>query len=312
MCRIDERAYVRSDGHESVFQDNVLCEKGRQRGRMCSDARVRRTEYPDPTSSPIASSPLTPSANTRPRRPSTSGRPSTREGPITSLTPEIHIELGSKKGKGKGYISITTGKSKRLSTSSTSGSDASHTVRTGYPNISPPPLDSGYGVLRPGYSQRNPSSDESFASSSRGYRPSDDYDTPSLVTTTTEASSGNHPIIHNNARQRVSKIDTTRGPSDSLPSPYRLTEFAPRDVSYAPEITGRDEDRQRRRDEQKKRQEAADREAAVNKAREENLKKVRFETDRATHRAEKRGENNFAAHEKRRAEDRERLQGPCK
>ncbi|KAH6611839.1 hypothetical protein C7974DRAFT_85623 [Boeremia exigua] len=326
MCRIDERVYVRTDGHRSVFQDKTLCEKGRRHGKMCSDPKVRRTEYQDPTSSPMASSPVTPSYNTRTRRPSVSSRPSTRDGPIESLKPGIHIEIGAKKGKGKSYlptVSITTGKTKRTSTGSASGSDASHTVRTGYPDISPPPLDSNHGRLHPSFGQQwNPSSDESFVGSSRV--PSlYDYDSPSLVTATTGTSSGNHPIIHNGARRAPTQTDTTRGHTASPASPYHTTEFVPsatfqdtsarteRDQrhasSYAPEITGRDEDRQRRRDENKRRQEALDREVAANLVREENLKKVRFETDRPKHRADERAQNNFAAHEQRRTDDRERL-----
>ena len=98
MCRVDERVYVRADGHRSVFQEDFMCEKGKQLRRICPDAKVRRTEYPDPTSSPIASSPITPNGPLyRPRRPSTSAK----DGPIASLKPEIHIEFSSKKGKGK-------------------------------------------------------------------------------------------------------------------------------------------------------------------------------------------------------------------
>lgn len=321
MCRIDERVYVRTDGHESVFQDTVMCERGRSRGKMCSDARTRRTTYPDPTSSPVASSPVTPAYNTRTRRPSTSSRPSTRDGPITSIGNEIHIEIGSKKGKGKSYmptVSITTGKAKRSSTGSTSGSEPSHTVRTGFPDMSPPPLEPNRGGLRPRLrEQRLPSSDESFSGSSRVpslYRTSDDYDTPSLVTTTTGASSVNQPIIHNGPRRHVpSPIDSTRGHSSSPSSPYRTTEFKPskvldetparaernrHDSSYAPEILGRDEDRQRRRDE-KRRQEALDRDLAASVMHDENQKHVRFES-RTKLQAGEQPKNSFAAHEARR------------
>ncbi|KAJ4983533.1 hypothetical protein SVAN01_10995 [Stagonosporopsis vannaccii] len=323
MCRIDERVYVRTDGHKSVFQDTTLCERGRQRKQACSDARVRRTEYPDPTSSPMASSPLTPTYNTRARRPSVSSRPSTRDGPITSLRPEIHIEIGSKKGKGKSYVptvSITTGKAKRASTGSTSGSEASHTVRTGYPDISPPPLGSSHGGLRPRNSkQRNPPSDESFSGSSRVpslYQTSDGYDSPSLATTTTGASSGHAPIIHNGARHLPSSANTTYGYSGSPASPYLTTEFKPSSTfnetadhdyrnssTYASEIVGRDEDRQRRREEQRRRQEALDRDYAASAVREENQKHVRFEKTRKEQPTQK----SFTAHERRRAEEHEEL-----
>lgn len=323
MCRIDERVYVRTDGHQSVFQDTTLCDRGRRRGKTCSDARVRRTEYPDPTSTPMESSPITPTYTTRARRPSVSSRPSTRDGPITSLKPEIHIEIGSKKGKGKSYVptvSITTGKSKRSSTGSTSGSEASHAVRTGYPDISPPPLEPNHGGLRPRFSQqRNVSSDESFTGSSHVpslYQTSDGYDSPSLATTTTGASSSHHPIIHNGARHVPSPANTTRGHAGSPASPYRTTEFKPsshfdetparddRNAStYAPEILGRDEDRQRRRAEEKRRQEALDREYAASTMREENQKHVRFEKSRSEQPAQK----SFTAHERRRTEEHEHL-----
>ncbi len=327
MCRIDKRVYVRNDGHESVFEDKFLCEKGRQLGEPCPDVRVRRKTYPDPTSSPVTNSPITPSFNTQTRRPSVSSRPSTRDGPIASLKPEIRIEIGSKKGGSKSYVSITTGKNKRSSTGSASGSDASHTIRTGYPEMSPPPLDRSHGTLRPSYGQqRNPSSDESFTGSSRVpslYRTSDDNVTLSLATTDT--SSGNHPIIHHGTRQGASLNDSTRGHPRGPASPYNVAEVVPRGsardapprterdrrdpASYATEILGRDEDRQRRRDERRQ-QEAIDREVAANLMRLENQnhKQVRFEpSSRDKDRAERRAENTFAAHEQRRAEDREHL-----
>lgn len=280
---------------------------------MCSNVDVRRTEYPDPTSSPITSSPITPNYHTQARRPSVSSRPSTRDGSIKSLKPEIHIDITAKKGKP--LVSITTGKSKRESAGSTSayesaGSEASHTVRTGYPDVSPPPLNSGHGGLRPQSGHyRNPSSDESIPSSSRvafAYHNSSDYDTPSLVTGTSTTSSGTRPVLHQATRTMPSQINTTLGQSGAPVSPYRTTEFTPRaahnDTSYAPEITGRDEDRQRRRDEQRKRQEANDREFAASVMREEN-RRVHFETSCANDRAEQRADRTYA----NRAEGREQL-----
>ena len=326
MCRVDERVYVRADGHRSVFQEDFMCEKGKQLRRICPDAKVRRTEYPDPTSSPIASSPITPNGPLyRPRRPSTSAK----DGPIASLKPEIHIEFSSKKGKGKSYgptVHITTGKTKRTSGGSSSayespGSEGSHTVRTGYPDISPPPLSRG--GLRPTSDQyRNMSSDESHSGSSHiahTYHTSDGYDTPSLATGTTSTSSGVRPIIHNGPRHAPSPIDSTRGTAGSPSNSYRTAEVRPSSLynedsdrtrstsSYAPEITGREADRQQRREQQKRQQEALDRELAANLIREENIKQVRFETDRANHRTAERAQNAYAAQEQRRAEDRERL-----
>lgn len=199
-------------------------------------------------------------------------------------------------------------------------------MRTGYPDMSPPPLHATPGGLRPNQ-YRNPSSDESFSSSSRvapTYHTSDGYDTPSLATGTTGTSSGDRPIIHHGPRHAPSPTNATRGQSRSPASPYFTTEFTPSSLhssdnerskrsssSYAPEITGRDEDRQRRREEnsreQKRRQENLDREVAANLIREENNKHVRFDTK---HKAEERAPTSFAAHEQRRTDDRRARQQP--
>ncbi|KAF3042534.1 hypothetical protein E8E11_003200 [Didymella keratinophila] len=286
---------------------------------MCSKVDVRRTEYPDPTSSPIASSPITPNYHTQARRPSVSSRPSTREGPIKSLKPGIHIGLTMSNGTPQ--VSITTGKSKRESSGSISaqesaGSEASGTVWTGFPNISPPFPNPGQGTLRPRAGHYcNPSSDESVPGSSRMshvYRDSSDYDTPSLATGTTTSSSGIRPVIHHAARSAMpAQINTTLRQASGSASPYRTTEFAPRsahvDGCYASEIVGRDEDRQRQRDERRKRQEAIDREGAANLVREEN-RRVHFEPSRAQGRAEERADRTFAG----RADGREQLRQESK
>ncbi|KAF9693970.1 hypothetical protein EKO04_008017 [Ascochyta lentis] len=334
MCRIEEKVYIRTDGHRSVFQDFIHCDKGRLRGKKCSDPKIRTTEYHDPAPSPITNSPLTPSGSyqTRTRRPSTSSRPSTRDGPVT-LRPEIIIEIGSKKGKGKGKsyptVSISTKDNHRSSMGSTSaidspGSDASHTVRTGYPDTHLP-LNSSYarggGLQTRPEQYRNPSSDESFTGSVRfpsQYRTSDEYDTPSLATATTATSSSTRPVIHHGPCNGSSPINVARGHAGSPSSPYRTTVVTPQGIyeetiqrtehshhatsSYAPEITGRDEHRQRLREEQRSRQEAQDREIAANLIREEN-KRVHFENSRAQDRAEQRADKTFAG----RADGRERL-----
>lgn len=329
MCQIDERVYVRTDGHRSVFHDTRQCDRGRRRGKTCSDAKIRITEYRDPTSSPIPSSPVTPSYQTRTRRPSMSSRPSTREGPVTSLKPEMHIAIGSKKGKGKSYptVSITVGKSHRSSMGSTSAfespdSEASHAVRTGFPDAPAPPLTSTFGGFHPRQDQyRNPSSDESLAGPHHGapaYHYSDEYDTPSLATGTTATSNGARPVIHHGPRHVPGAIDTTRGQSGSPSNPYRTAVVTPRGVydntcdrtdpsqrsssSYAPEIIGRDEDRQRRREEQRRRQEDRDRENFADVSKEES-RRVHFEPSRAKDRAEQRADKTFAG----RAEGREQL-----
>ncbi|KAF1922525.1 uncharacterized protein M421DRAFT_354471 [Didymella exigua CBS 183.55] len=310
MCRVDEKIYVRSDGRRSKFQDTSLCERGRRRGKMCSNAEVRRTEYPDPTSSPIASSPITPSFSTQARRPSASSRPSTRDGSIKSLKPEIHIDLTV--NKGKPYFSITTGKSKRESAGSNSafesgGSEASHAVRTGYPEILHPSLNSHLRTQSSRY--RHPSPDESIPSSSRlshVYHNSSDYDTPSLATGTTATSSGTRPVIHHTPHTSAmpAQINTTLGQAGGPASPYRTTEVAPRasrnNGSYTPEITGRDEDKRRRHDEQRKQHEAADRELVANSVSEENQ---RAHFSRAEERASKTFAGRTDGREQRRRQD---------
>lgn len=302
---------------------------------MCSNPKFRSTEYPDPSSSPAPSSPLTPTHNARTRPGSTSSRPSTRDGPISSLKPEIHIEIGSKKGKGKSYVPTVTvnmGKGKRTSTGSTytyesPGSDASHTLRTGYPDISPPSVSPGHDGLRPRLGhRRNASSEESIPGTFRvapGYHSSSEYDTPSLATGTTATSSSSRPIIHNSQRHATSPAETTRGQAGTPSSLYRTTEFVPREVytetsareersqrptpsygnSVAPEIT---EAREKQRAETRRRQEALNREHAAAQLREEHAKHVRFEKDRGKLRAEERAQNSYALHEQRRAEERER------
>lgn len=321
-----------TDGHRAVYPETYFCERGRHYQRACADAKVRTREYrtgsSHPMSSPITSSPVTPSGQyqTQTRRPSTSSRPSTRDGKI--LKPEIIIQIGSKKGKGKDYPTVSISTKDRSSTGSTSVVDSpgSDTVRTGYPETHVP-FHSDYGRgsgLSPRPDQyRNPSSDESLRGSGRAqfqFRTSDEYDTPSLATSTsatTATSSGTRPVIHHGQRHVPSPIDTTRGQSNAPCSPYRTTVITPRGIvdeiaerpthrnttSYAPEITGRDEDRQRRRDEQRRRQEATDQEVAANLMREENNKRVRFEKSRAQERAEQRAEKTFSG----RADGRERL-----
>lgn len=336
MCRVDERVYVRADGHRSQFQDTTLCDRGKRRGKMCSKVDVRRTEYPDPTSSPIASSPVTPNHHTQARRPSVSSRSSTREGSVKSLKPEIHVALTMRNGMPQ--VSITTGKSKRESSGSTSahesaGSEASYTVRTGFPDISPPPFQPGHSGLRPQSGHyRNPSSDESIPSSirlSHAYPNSSDYETPSLATGTTASSSSTRPLVHHAPRtsSMPAQINTTLGQGNGLASSHRTTEYVPREVytetparaersqrptsyydsSVAPEIIERADARERQRAEARKRQEALDLQHAASQAQEENTKHVRFsEKDRGKLRAEERAQNNYALHELRRAEERER------
>lgn len=90
------------DGHQSVFQNTIYCDRGKRRGKLCSAADIHTTQYRDPTSSPIPSNPFAPRGlpyQTRTCQPSKiSSRPLIRDETAT-ITPELIIEIGSKKGK---------------------------------------------------------------------------------------------------------------------------------------------------------------------------------------------------------------------
>lgn len=224
--------------------------------------------------------------------------------------------------KGTPHVSITTGKSKRESSGSASahdsaGSEASGTVRTGFPHVSPPFPNSGHGSLRPQAGHhRNPSSDESILSSNRTsqvYHNSSDYDTPSLATGTTASSSSTRPVIHHAPRGAMpAQINTTLGQANGPAGLYHTKEYAP--IEVYTETTARTERSQRPTSsygaaEKTERVEARRRhEASAPQAQEETAKHVRFsEKDRGKLRAEERAQNSYALYEKQRAEERERL-----
>ena len=248
-----------------------------------------------------------------------------------AIKPELIIEIGSKKGKGKSYptISIHAKDNHRSSMGSNStndslGSEASYTVRTGYPDTSLPPLKPsrfGTGDFSLGH-QRSVSSEESYIGPSRVpslYRTSEGYDTSSLATT---ASSTTRPIVHNSQRHVPSPINTTLGQSGSPLGSYRTTVVTPNGIydetpyragrnnrqsfsraeTEAVEITRRSEDRERQRLEARRKQEGSDREVAAALIREEN-RKAPLESSRAKDREEQRAEKSFAS----RADGRERL-----
>lgn len=365
MCRVEERIYIGADGHRSKFEEAFPCDKSRG-GRLCSKVKRRTTEYypkkgtmsRDDTPSPI--NPPTPTGTgtylTHERRPSGTGvRPSTRDGP-KAIKPEIIIEFGSKKGKGTKYapsVSVSTGAYNRSSLGASSvgsgdiavespGSDASHTIRTGFPEAPLPP-PSGFsqadGYIAtpppPRAHHRHNSSTSSFTGSSRTpslYITSDpDYDSP------TSHRTARYPptIVHNPSTSVAPPSPSRRQPVVSTGA-YRTTLVTPQDFSHdmrtpdglypldyaefadrsasshassgAPEITrrGKDRDNQRKKKEDdRRRQEELDRQVAEEMAKEENVKQVRFELGRAEARAQDRAERSLAEKEKIRAEDRE-------
>lgn len=167
MCRVEERIYIGSDGRRQTFEEAFPCDKA-QRGKLCSKVKRRTTEYfpkappinRDDASSPASNNPPTPTGTgsylVQQRRPSGAGRrDSIRGESARAIKPEIIIEFGSKKDKGKKYphVSLTTKAYKRTSTGSASaasgelpidspGSDASYPIRTGFPEASVPPVNS--------------------------------------------------------------------------------------------------------------------------------------------------------------------------
>ncbi|KAA8622865.1 hypothetical protein PtrSN002B_000730 [Pyrenophora tritici-repentis] len=159
MCRIEERIYMGRDGVRTSYDVHYPCSKERS-DRTCPDA-TRTTKWSshrresfsrDNTPSPI--NPPTPTSSgtylVQQRRPSGSGsRPSTRDGQRT-IKPEIVIEFGAKKDKGKKYpsVSVSSNTYNRTSLGSlgsndaaidSPGSESSYIYRTGFPEATLPP-----------------------------------------------------------------------------------------------------------------------------------------------------------------------------
>ncbi|KAH7361303.1 hypothetical protein BKA66DRAFT_425700 [Pyrenochaeta sp. MPI-SDFR-AT-0127] len=365
MCRIEERIYVNANGHRSKFEEAFPCDKSRG-GKLCSKVKRRTSEYHpkngamsrDDTPSPI--NPPTPTGAgtylTQPRRPSGSGsRPSTRDGQKV-IKPEIIIEFGPKNSKSTKYpsVSVSTGSYKRSSLGASSigsndvaiespGSDASHTVRTGFPEAPLPPSvafgRSDNYIATPtvpqGRHHRHTSSSSSFTGSSRTpslYVTSDpDYDSPTNQRTARYSST----VVHNHTTANVPPSPSRSQPGISAGSyrtavvtphgftqethtpdglyPLDYSEFADQSASShassgAPEITRRGKDRDERRkkkEEDRRLQEELDRKAAEELEKAENIKQVRFELGRAEGRAQERAQKVYAETEKARAEARE-------
>ena len=349
-----------------MFEDAYPCDKARH-GRLCAKVKRRTTEYypkkgtiaRNDTPSPI--NPPTPTGTgtylVQQRRPSSSsGRPSTSDK-TKAIKPEIIIEFPSRNDKSKKYPSISvSGKaSKRISIGSGSiddvavespGSDASHTIRTGYPEASLPPHPAAYGhadgyntpptISRGhGYHHRHTSSTSSYTGSSQPpslYVTSDpDYDSP---TKTRDARLP--PAIHHSSSGAPSSPSKPRGQTSISSGGYNITLVTPNDRThdthaseslYAADYHDfadrsasshassgasgksrrpRDSEQPRKKkDEERRRQEQMDREDAETRAKDENVKQVRFELGRAESRAKERAETLLAEKEKQRAADRE-------
>jgi hypothetical protein len=232
MCRIEEKVYTSKTGDIKTFEDAYLCERS-SRGQPCSQLSRRRVGYhhkgmgfSDSASSLAPSSPITPPGSTtyiaEPRQPSgLSRRPSTREGK-TAVTPEIIIHLGPRDKKRRPSISISTQQPRNTSSGSSngySGSEASHTVRTGFqeesylPPYSPTHLSTRHG-RNPSASSVTTSNSGTFSYVSSDYEP----DSPHVR----GESSRPKPMVHNPSPKAA-----TRVLAGSPPSPYRTTTIAP-------------------------------------------------------------------------------------
>lgn len=370
MCRVEERVYISAEGNRSKFEEAFPCDKARK-GRLCANVKKRTTEYYPKkgaiprNDSPSPINPPTPTGTgsylVQQRRPSSSGgRPSTRDGP-KAIKPEIIIEFGAKNNKGKKYVSLSTNSYKRSSLGASSlddvaidspSSDASHTIRTGFPEAPLPPQASVYGysdsysttpTISHGYHHRHTSSASSYTGSSRTpslYITSDpDFESPTNTRGTRLP-----PAIHNSptigapsspSRQRIHggassnnynlTVVTPHGYSQDPHAPdgsshHDYHDFADRSASShassgasSKSRRGRDHDQSRKsKDEERRRQEELDHELADALDREENVKQVRFELGRADSRARERAETHLAEKEKHRATVREEVRASRK
>jgi hypothetical protein len=309
MCRVEERVYFSSEGHQTKFEDEFPCDKSRN-GRLCSNVKRRSTEY-YPNKGRVSHEDGAPPAPLNPPTPTGSGsylvqqRPPTRrdgrrDGP-KAIKPEIIIEFGSKKDRGKKYTSVSLNTArKRASLGATSsdveiesdGSDASYVIRTGFPDAPVSPPGSSATDASRTYARKYAHSTASGSSNSASSQ------VPSL-TWTSDGDDGASP----HRRREGYPPTVVHNPSiPEDPSGSFVDRFT------APVISSRQADRDRLRQarrEEARQQEQLDREVAGALAKEENVKQVRFELGRAEGRARERAENIFAQKEKQRAEERE-------
>ncbi|EUC42952.1 hypothetical protein COCMIDRAFT_102179 [Bipolaris oryzae ATCC 44560] len=225
-----------------------LCDQARS-GRTCRDLRRVPAAYThqkgsasrDDTPSPV--NPPTPTNSgayfTQRRRPSNSGsRPSTRDG--QRLNPEIIIEIGSKKGKGSKYpsVSISTKGHKRQSFGSIGSNDAaidsaeseaSYAVRTGFPDAPlPPPAFDQPNTFLPtplashGYYHRQTPSASSSQTPSLTVLSEPDYDRSTGRRNTRPSAT----VIHNSTPAPASPTRPQNGFSSG---PYKTKSIVPRD-----------------------------------------------------------------------------------
>ncbi|KAI8938519.1 hypothetical protein NX059_004405 [Plenodomus lindquistii] len=259
MCRIEERVYIGTDGHRSMFEESFPCDKSRN-GKLCSKVKKKTLEYHRKSGSlsrdntPSPGNPPTPTGtgayviqHIRPS--SNSGRPSTRDG-HKSAAPEITINFNSKKDNGKRYSGITVSAKPQKRSSLTVnplessdliedfiGLDGSHPIRTGFPDA-PLPTPTTFGhpnsYMPPpshSYHHRQTSSTSSFNLPSQApslYGTSDlDYESPDSRRGTRQ------PLnIIQHQTPTMSPSSTSRASAMKAPPPYHTSVATPRAPGY--------------------------------------------------------------------------------
>ncbi|KAF2649114.1 hypothetical protein K491DRAFT_215117 [Lophiostoma macrostomum CBS 122681] len=347
MCQIEEKVYIAADGTRSKSERSFCCPNSR-RGRPCSNTTRNVIQYhdePQPprddTSSPASYNPPTPNNGTylvERRRPSDSGgkRPSTRDG-TRVIKPEIIIEFG-KKNSSKKYPASSTRSYKRSSLGAASvnsndiaiespGSDASFTVRTGFPEATVTPTDPGYATRHavPQSHHRQTSSASSYTTSSQPpslyatsepdslsarrparYPPTIVHNPPPSATAPASPTTSRHQVSGQTGNYRTT-VHTPRGSDESvgIDGAFSVGQSSASRASAAPEITDRDVERARQRQMRAETDRRRQEEAAREQRADEDTRQVRFDLGREESRAHARAENTYAEHERRREEARE-------
>lgn len=360
MCRIEERVYVGADGRRRTFEESFLCQHARN-NQLCPNARRRKVDdYPlgpplitrDDTSSPASTyNPPTPTGSgtylLEERAPSHSRKSSNAKESKRLIQPEIIIQIGSsKKDKGREYRGSTSKSYKRSSLGAASiasndiavespSSDASFTLRTGFPEAPMPPATPAYAA-RPAGTQGHGYSNSASSITSQA---------PSLYVSSEPGSSSlprtsrNHPtVIHNPTGDLSLPSPSTQGPSYAASVTYRTTIVEPRgsteQARAAPSVrfdnsdhiipvgvsndptdrarTTRNfaHDAEQSRDLQAradvgKREGEFEREKREARQLDEEARQARLELGRFESRANERAENSYAYREMRRMEERE-------
>lgn len=360
MCRIEERMYVDEDGRRRTIEQPFLCQHARN-GRPCSNTRKKVVDFPigpplitrDDTSSPASTyNPPTPTGSgtyiLEERAPSHSRKGSNAGGSKRVIhPPEIIIQIGSsKKDKGKDYRGLTSKSYKRSSLGAAStmspdiavespSSDASFTIRTGFPEAPMSPA-TPICAIRPAGGQGHGYSNSASSIVSQApslYGPSEPG-SPSLP----RPSRYGPTVVHNPTGDLPLPSPSTQGPPQAAPVAYRTKIVEPRDSAEqvhaeprvrfehsdlidsigashfqskrenAPEIFGRDAERTRLRQaraEAERKEERAEREKKEAEQLEEEARQARLERARFESRASERAENSFAYRELRRMQERE-------